>query len=324
MCVLCGCAGASEAKKTGEEPEFVLTYAENQPEDYPTTQGAYRFAQLVEERTDGKIKIQVKAGGELGVEQSIVEQLQFGGVDFSRVSLSSLADRIPRLNVLQMPYLYNSSGHMWKVLEGEIGDEFLNAFEGSNMIALSWYDAGARNFYSSERPIRRLEDMKGLKIRIQDSAMMKQMVELLGAEPVPLEYNEVYSAFQTGRIDAAENNWPSYESMNHYEVAEYFTVDEHTRVPEVQLISQVTWEKLSPEYRQIIQECARESARYERRLWQERSERSEEKVRQAGCTVIELSPEEMKRFREAVTPVYNEFCKENVDMIDRIVAAGRE
>lgn len=305
-------------------PEYVFTYAENQAENYPTTQGANRFAQLVRERTNGRIEIQVNFGAVLGDEKSVVEQMQFGGVDFARVSLSTLTDSNPQLNVLQMPYLYNNAEHMWKVLEGEIGDKFLSSFEGTDLVALSWYDAGARNFYSSKKPIRRLEDMEGMRIRVQESKLMQRMVELLGATAVPTPYDEVYSSLQTGRIDGAENNWPSYESADHYEVAKYFTVDEHTRVPEVQLVSEFTWKKLSEEDQKIIRECAQESARYERKLWNERVEASEERVRAAGCEVILLTPDEKRRFQEKVTPLYSEYCGNYVDLIDEIVAAGRE
>lgn len=212
---------------------------------------------------------------------------------------------------------------MWKVLEGDIGDDFLDSFDGSDLVALSWYDAGARSFYNSEKPIRKPEDLKGMKIRVQESVMMGRMIEMMGAIAVPTPYDEVYSALQTGKIDGAENNWPSYESANHYEVAKYFTLDEHTRVPELQIVSEVTWEKLTPEYQQIIRECAQESARYERRLWKKRSEASAEKVRAAGCEVTTLTPEEKQRFQEAVTPIYGEFCGDYVDLIDEIVAVGR-
>lgn len=319
-----GCEASGTGSDGENGPEFVLTYAENQPEDYPTSQGAYWFAELVKERTDGRILIQVKTDGVMGAERNVIEQLQFGGLDFARVSLSALADQIPKLNVLQLPYLYTGSEHMWKVLEGEIGDEFLQSFDGSKLVALSWYDAGARSFYSSTKAIEQLEDIKGMRIRVQDSAMMKGMVKALGGEPVALEYGEVYSALQTGIIDGAENNWPSYDSMNHYQVAKFFTTDEHSRVPEVQLVSQATWEKLSAEDQAIIRECAQASARYERSLWASRSQEVEDRVRREGCVVIELGAAEKARFQEAVTPIYNEFCGEYVDIIEKIVAAGRQ
>lgn len=322
---LTACSGTGNGKSAeADAPEYVFTYAENQAEDYPTTQGAYRFAELVKERTDGKILIQVNAGGSLGDERSIIEQVQFGGIDFARVSLSPLSEVVPKLNVLQMPYLYTGADHMWKVLEGSIGHEFLSSFEPQNMVGLSWYDAGARNFYNADRPIHTPADLKGMKIRVQESLLMSRMIELLGATAIQTPYADVYSALQTGQIDGAENNWPSYDSERHYEVAKYVTVDEHTRVPEVQIVSKATWEKLSPEYQVIIRECAQESALYERELWKKRSEESEDKIRAAGCEVVDLTPEEKKKFQEAVAPIYNEFCADDIDIVDAIVAAGRE
>ena len=212
---------------------------------------------------------------------------------------------------------------MWKVLESEIGDQFLHNFEGYDLVGLSWYDAGARNFYTSEKPIRTPEDMVGMKIRVQESELMSRMVELIGAEPVQMAFASVYSALETGKIDGAENNWPSYQSERHYEVAKYMTVDEHARVPEVQMISENTWKKLSPEYQEIIRECAKESALYERKLWEERTKRSREIVEKAGCQVIELTPEEKSAFQEKMLPLYNEYCGKYMDLIGKIVEVGK-
>ena len=305
-------------KEAPSVPDFVLTYAENHEEDYPTSQGAYKFAELVFQRTEGKVEIQVNSRGILGDEKTIIEQLQFGGVDFSRVSLSPLAEFVPKLNVLQMPYLYADREHMWSVLEGEIGDEFMNSFEGSGLVALSWYDAGARNFYNTLRPVERLEDIAGMRIRVQESGLMEDMVRALGAVPVPMAFGDVYSALQTGAIDGAENNWPSYDSTRHYEAARYYTVDEHTRVPELQLVSRATWERLPVRYQEIIRSCAQESAKYERDLWAKREKVSEERVRAMGCQVTVLSPEERGRLRKAVEPLYERYCRDYMDVIERI------
>lgn len=308
----------------GEAPEFVLTYAENQAEDYPTSLGAYRFAQLVKERTGGRIEIQVKAGAQLGDEQSILQQLQFGGVDFARVSVSPLSEIVPELNVLQMPYIYTGREHMWKVLEGEIGEKFIGFFEGINLQPLSWYDGGSRSFYTSQVPIRCLEDMKGLRIRVQQSSLMRDTVEMLGAVAVPTAFDQVYSDLQRGLVDGAENSLPSYESEGHYEVARYYTIDEHTRVPEMQLASQITWDKLSEKDQEIILECAKESARYQRRLWTERDRYSRDKVLKAGCEIIQLSPEEEGRFREGVAPLYEIYCRDYMDIVEEIRKVGEE
>ncbi len=321
--VSCG-PSAEKPQETETVPEYVFTYSENQAEDYPTTRGAYKFAELVKERTNGRIQILVRAEGIMGDEQEVVEQLQYGGIDFVRASMGSVAEFVPELNVLQMPYLYVDSEHMWRVLESDIGQEFMGKLKDYGLVGLSWYDAGARSFYTAKKPIEKLEDVAGLKIRVQESTMMTEMIEALGGTGVPLSYDKVYSALETGEIDGAENNWPSYESMNHYEVAPYYTVDEHSRLPEVQMISQITWEKLSPEDQEILRQCARESAEYERQLWTRRSEDSERRVREAGCTVTELSAEERARFREAMMPLYEKYCSDYMDIIERIAEEGEQ
>lgn len=307
-----------------QEPEFVLFYAENQKEDYPTTMGAYRFAKLVEEQTDGRIKILVLSGGEMGSEKEVIRQLMFGGIDFARVSLSQLSEYIPEMNVLQMPYLYASSEHMWKVLDGTIGDRFLDLIRNNGMIGLSWYDAGARSFYDSTRPITSLEDFKGIKIRVQESELMMDMVSALGATPVAISYERVYAAIERGEVEGAENNWPSYEAMGHYEVAKYYTEDEHTRVPEVQLCSEAFFHKLSAADQEIIISCAKESALYERELWKEREKEAKQAAIRHGVQVIELSQEEKERFQNAVTSVYEKYCGDCMDVIQEIIRIGQD
>lgn len=307
-----------------KEPEFVLSYAENQTKDYPTTLGAQKFADLVEERSGGRIQILVLAEGELGAESDVIAQMQYGGVDFARVSLSQLAEYIPQLNVLQMPYLYEDSAHMWRVLDGTIGDDFLDIVSQNELIGLSWYDAGARNFYNSKKPITCLEDMQGMRIRVQESEVMADMIEALGASAIPIPYADVYSALEQGTVDGAENNWPSYETMNHYEVAKYYTIDEHNRVPEMQICSKHTWSKLSEEDQQMILDCAKESALYERKLWKERESESEAKAIEQGVEVVELSAEEKKRFQEAVTGIYEKYCADQMDIIEKIIEENKE
>ena len=215
-------AGCSAKPQT--TPDYVLTYADNQPAGYPTTQGAQYFADLVQQQTGGKVVIQVKANGEYGSEQQVWEQLAIGGVDFARVSLSAATDDLPRLNVLLLPYLYRDADHMWRVLDGSIGAEFLQDFTAQGRVGLSWYDAGARSFYARQ-PVRSLNDLQGKTIRVQDSQIVIDMIRLLGAVPETTAYSDVYSALETGQIDAAENNWPAYYSMEHYKVARYYMAD---------------------------------------------------------------------------------------------------
>lgn len=302
-------------------PQYVFTYAENQTEDYPTTQGAYRFAQLVNERTEGRIQIRVYANAQLGDETSTLEQLRFGGIDFARCSLSTMTSYSDMSNVLMLPYLYRDADHMWAVLEGEIGDQVAESFLSSGLKPLSWYDAGMRSFYFT-KPVRSLEEMKGLIIRVQPVEMMEDMIRLLGASALPVSYENVYSAIERGEADGAENNWSSYETMSHNEVAPYYLLDEHMRVPESQIVSSATWKLLSEEDRKIIEECAEISADYERRLWNEREEDARQRVLSEGCTIITLSDEEKKKFHDAMEPLYEKYCGKYMDLVDKIRETG--
>ncbi len=316
--LLAGCGGGSSDKAASSGEQMTLRYAENQPEDYPTTKGAYKFAELVKEKTNGRINIEVYHSAQLGDEKAVLEQLQYGGIDFARASISPIAEFDPDLNVLQLPYLYRDSDHMWKVLDGEIGDKLLAGLEKTNIIGLSWYDAGARNFYVTGHEIKSVADMKDLKIRVQESSMMMDMVKALGASPTPMAYGEVYSSLQTGVIDGAENNWPSYESTSHYEVAPYYVLDEHSRVPEIQMVSKKLWDSLSADDQKIIRECAEESAKFEREEWAKREKASEEKVRQGGATITELTPEAKQGFKDAMQPLYEKYGADYKDILTAI------
>jgi tripartite ATP-independent transporter DctP family solute receptor len=302
-------------------PEYVFTYAENQTEDYPTTQGAYRFAQLVNERTKGRIQIRVYAGAQLGDETSTLEQLRFGGLDFARCSLSTMTAYSKMSNALMLPYLYRDADHMWAVLEGEIGRKVSDSFIEAGLVPLSWYDAGVRNFYFT-KPVSSLEEMQGLIIRVQPVEMMEDMIRLLGATALPVSYENVYSAIQRGEADGAENNWSSYDAMRHNEVAPYYLLDEHMRVPESQIVSAVTWNLLSEEDQQIIRKCSALSADYERQLWTAREEEAKQRVLDSGCKEIKLSEDEKKKFRDAMEPLYEKYCGDYMNLVEEIRQVG--
>ena len=312
-----GCTAQSASSQ--QEKPLILRYAENQPEDYPTSKAAKAFAELVAQRTGDRVKVLVYSGAELGAEQSVIQQMQFGGVDFSRVSLSQLAEYEPELSVLQLPYLYSDAQQMWRVLDGSIGDDFLAMLDQMDLVGLSWFDAGVRSFYTREK-VTDLEQLQGLTLRVQESDMMSEMITDLGAEPVQVVYSQVYAALRNGQIDGAENNWPSYDAMGHYEVAPYFLQDEHTRVPEVQLASTAAIEKLEaldPSYPEVLRTCARESARTERRLWAQREARSEKELREWGVEVTTLPDAEKQKFRAAVQPLYDRFA-DQAELLERI------
>ncbi len=317
LLLLCGCGGPAENKAV---PLLILRYGENQPEDYPTTRAAEYFAQLVEERTQGKICIRLYCNGELGDENQVLEQVQFGGIDMTRVSMGTLAEYHPEMEVLQLPFLYDSAEHMWRVLDGPIGERFLTSARQAGIIGLSWFDAGARSFYTRE-PIGGLEDLRGLSIRVQESALMSRMVELLGAKAVQIPYNDVYSALQTAKIDGAENNWPSYAATGHFQAAGYYLQDQHSRLPEMQIMSTVALDKIAEideDYVTIVRQCAKECAIYERELWIQEEKAAEKLVRDYGCVVTTLTEEQREKFRRAVQPMYEEYSDEQQALIQEI------
>ncbi len=313
------------ASGSAEGGTTVLTLSEVHAEGYPTTLADYRFAELVNERTEGRIQIEVYSGGTLyGEETGAIEALQIGDLAFARVSASPVASYVPALNIIQLPYLYRDGDHMWQVLNGEIGQNMLSEIQasGSGLVGLCYYDAGARNFYT-KTPVTCVEDMAGLKIRLQNNAMMVEMVRLLGGNGVTgIGPNDVYSAIQQGTIDGAENNWPTYESMGDYQVAPYFVLDGHTRVPEILLASEAVLETLDPADVEIIKECAKETQAYEIEQWALREQSSEEKVVSEGVTVTELSAEELAKFQERMTPIYEEYGAGYEDLIAQIQNTG--
>ena len=315
-----------------------LKLSEVHAEGYPTTLADQEFARLVEERTDGRIKIDVYSGGALyGEETGAIEALQLGDLAFSRVSASPVSSYVPAMNAIQMPYLYKNADHMWAVLNGEIGQKMLSEVQasGSGLVGLCWYDAGARSYYTN-KPVTCVADMKGLKIRMQNNRMMVAMTNVLGGVGVTgIGPNEVYSAITQGTIDGAENNWPTYQNMGDYEAAPYYVLDKHTMVPEILLASEAVLAELDEADVEIIKACVRETQEYEKQKWAEKEASSEQIVRAAGCTITELTPEAFAEFQEAMTrPVtgvegiddgkslYEMYGGAYQDVIDAITAVG--
>lgn len=310
-----------DSESTGKQT--VLRLSEVHAEDYPTTLADYEFARLVEEATDGRIKIEVYSGGTLyDQETGAIEAMQTGEIAFARVSASPVASYVPALNTIQLPFLYDSSEHMWAVLKGEIGQKFLDDIQasGSGLVGLCYYDGGARHFYTT-KPVHQPSDLKGMKIRLQNSQMMVDMASALGANPVTgIGPNDIYSAIQQGTIDGAENNWPTYESKGDYQVAPYFCLDGHTRVPEILLASEIALSKLSDEDVAIIKECAKKTMDYEIEKWAEREATSEAKVMAEGVIAYTPTEEEMKMFQDAMQPVYDKYASdaESVALVEQI------
>lgn len=320
--ILAGCGGGEKESAGGsdssskEKKPVVLKLADNHPDDYPTVIGDKEFAKLVEEKTDGRYKVEVYPGGQLGDEKSVIEQVQLGSIDLARVNVSPVGEFSKEIGVLGLPYLFEDEDHKWDVLNGEIGEELLDSVQDAQLVGLTYYDSGARHFYNSKRSVSKPEDMKGLKIRVQQSDLFVEMVKALGASPTPMAYDEVYSAIQTGVLDGAENNFPSYYSSNHFEVAKYFTLDGHSGVPEIVIASKSLWDELSEEDQKAFKEAAMESQKVQREAWDKLVEESKKEIEAAGNEIIEI--EDPAEWRKAVDVVYDKYAKDYKEWLDKI------
>jgi len=297
-------AGARSDAGGGRPRVFRL--ADNQPDGYPTVLGDLAMAKYVEEKTNGAIRIEVYANSVLGDEKTTIEQTQAGDIHFIRVGLNPLSAINPVMNALAMPFLFRDRDHMFKVLDGPIGQELMESLQRQNLLGLCWLDAGFRNFYNARREVRTPADMAGLKIRVQESALMMDMVRYLGAQPTPMAYGEVYSGIQNGIIDGAENNWPSYITAAHYEVAKFFTVNGHMSSPEMILINTGVWNSLSDAEKRIVKEGALEGARVERAAWLDAEKKYEAQARASGNTITDITPAEKQLFADALAPLYQQ------------------
>lgn len=305
---------------TAANAQVTLRSADIHPDGYPTVDAVKYMGELVSQRTNGRIKIQVMNNSVLGQEKDTIEQTQFGVIDLNRVSLGPFNNIIEETQIPSLPYIFRSVDHMHKVMDGPVGQEILDAFAAHDLIGLAFYDGGSRSFYNSEKPVKSMADLKGMKFRVMQSDMFVDMVNALGANATPMPYGEVYSSIQTGVIDGAENNWPSYDSSGHYEVAKYYTLDQHLIVPEVLVMSKKTWDGLTPEEQTAVKAAAKESVPYMRELWAAQEKKSEEKIRAAGAEII--TDIDKKPFMEAMKPVYEKYLKSDKlkDMVTRIQA----
>ncbi|WP_170310928.1 TRAP transporter substrate-binding protein [Paracoccus indicus] len=298
--------------------EITLRSSDTHPDGYPTVEGVKAMATEVKEKTDGRICIEVFPSSQLGEEKDTIEQTQFGVIDMVRASFGSFNDIVPVTQLMSLPYLFRSVDHMHAVMDGPIGEEIGAGFEENDLIALAYYDGGSRSFYNSQKPITSIEDLAGMKFRVMQNDVFVDMMSALGANATPMPYGEVYSSIQTGVIDGAENNFPSYDSSGHAEVAKYFTLDEHLMVPELVAMSKASWDKLTPEDQQIIREAARNSAQVQRELWAEQEKASQEKVEAAGAEII--TEIDKTPFIEAMAPVYEKYVTtpDAQDLVKRI------
>lgn len=301
------------------QTKYSFRLAEVHPLDYPTSAADKEFARIVEKRSNSRIKIECSFGGALGQEKSVIADVLAGKIDFARVSLSPVAEQVKELNALLFPYLYSSQDQMWKVLNGPIGEELLKKLESANLIGLAYYEAGSRNFYT-KRPVKKQSDLRGMKIRVQENRLMMALITALGAIPVPMGVGDIYASLQSGYIDGAENNIPSYISFSHYEVATHYILDGHTMVPEILIASSSSLSKLPKGDLDIIRKAARDVIPFQKQQWAEREKKDLNRATEAGCVIIKPDAATLKEFQKAVAQVYDEFGKDYTDLIGRIKA----
>jgi len=299
-----------------------LRYATVHPASYPNGIAATAFAEEVAEKTDGRVKVTVYYAGELGDQKSYIEQCQMGTLDFGDVSASPMQSFVPILGVLSMPFLYESRDHKWEVLSSNVGQELLATCEDADLYGVSFFEAGARNYYSN-KPIETLEDLKGLKIRVMQSQVCIDQVNAMGASAVPMAFSEIYSAIQSGVIDGSENNHPTYLSQSHYEVSPYFTFDSHVMIPDMLVASKKALDKLDAADREIVLGIGRNLWKTQLKAYEDNEKIAYDTLIEKGITFTYLSDSETQRFRDSVAPVYEKYESDYGVWIDKIKSFGK-
>ena len=306
------------AAGTRERERIVLRAADDHELSYPTTQGLVRMGRLLEEWTGGRITVVVYPLAQLGSEWETIELTRQGVIDINRVNINPITQIVPELKALALPYIFRDADHMHRVVDGEIGLDLLKTLEEKELMGLAFYDSGQRSIYNSIRPGRSPADLKGLRIRVQKAEIMMDMIRALGAVPIPMSFEEVYTALQTGIIDGAENNYPSWVTKGHFETARFYSQNEHSLVPEIILFSKLSWDRITAEDHELILKAARESVPYQRALWKAMVEESIRKARSAGCEIIvdvDKGP-----FIQAMEPVYAKHAAGLLPLVARIRA----
>ncbi|MBY4609013.1 TRAP transporter substrate-binding protein [Rhizobium sp. 9T] len=300
---------AASFMSSAASAQTVLKSSDTHPDGYPTVEGVKYFGELVKERTQGRYSVEVYHSAQLGEEKDTIEQVRSGVIELNRVSMAPFNGTVKESIVPALPYIFRSEEHMHKVMDGAVGDQIKKAFEPAGLVVLAFYDAGARSFYNKTKPINSVADMKGLKFRVIQSDIFVDMVAALGANATPMPYGEVYSGIETGVIDGAENNFPSYDTAKHAEVAKNYSLDEHTILPEVFVMNKAAFDKLKPEDQEIFKQAAKDSVAKQRELWAAKVAESRTNVEKLGA---QITTPDKQGFIEAMAPVYEKHVKDDV------------
>lgn len=272
--------------------------------NHPVHKGMVFMAEKVAEKSQGQMRVDIYPGGQLGGERDLIELLQIGSLAMTKVSTAPLEAFVPEMKIFGIPYVFRDDDHRWKVLKSDIGKRLLLAGEPYFLRGMCYYDAGSRSFYTKDRPVQTPENLKGLKIRVMKSITSVEMVQSLGGSATPIPWGELYTALQQGVVDGAENNPPSFYSSRHYEVCKYYSLDEHTAVPDILLMSTVVWNHLTPQEQQWLQEAVDESVEYQKQLWKEASDEALREVQKAG---VEIIYPDKAPFRESVKAMHESY-----------------
>lgn len=275
---------------------IVLKLAHGLDEAHPVHQAMILMKQRLEELTDGKATIDLYSGGVLGGETDCLEQVQKGELAMTKVSTAALEAFIPEMKVFSIPFTFRDENHFWTTLNGDIGKKLLAKGAAQNFQGLCYYDSGDRNFYSTKKPIRTIDDVKGMKIRVMNSRTAMDMINAMGGSPCPITWGELYTALAQGTVDAAENNPPSFDTSRHFEVCKYFTFTAHQRIPDMVIMSTKVWDTLPQDVQAALQQAADESEIFQRKLWKEKTEQSLALAKEKG---VELITPELDGFRKA-------------------------
>jgi len=298
---------------------ITLRSADTHPDGYPTVEAVKFMGNLVEQRSGGRLKVQVFHSRQLGEERETLEQTRFGVIDINRVNFGPLNNLVPETAIPGLPFVFRDEAHMRRVMDGPIGSEIVSGADRHGFVGLCFYDSGARSFYSRRGPIRTPDDMRGLKVRVQQSDLWVAIMRAVNANATPLPFGEVYSALQTGVVDAAENNWPSYHSTRHFEVAKYYSETEHSMSPEILVASKRSFDRLPRDLQGILRDAAKESVGEMRKLWDAQTAASRAGVQAGGA---QINPVEKEAFARAMAPVYAQFARD--DRLRCLVSRIRE
>lgn len=314
---LAACGGAG-----GAQESVTWRLAETHPGDYPTTKADEWFAEELKKRSDGRITVDVYPDAQLGEERDVLEQMQMGSVELNRTNANLVGEFVPSWKAFGVPYAFDSEEHFWNYLQGDGGKAKLEELSEMGAEGLAYYDSGARSLYTTGKPVEKPEDLAGRNIRVQPGSITAEVVEKLGGSATTMDFGEVYSSLETGVIDGAENNLPSYVSTRHYEVAQNLTLNEHQRVPEVLMIAQSAMDQLSEEDQKLVREVARESTEVQRELWRQEVADSRKTLEDAGVTITEV--DDKQAFKDAVSDLQERYAGQYGDFMDAVEAAKKQ